>query len=151
MAARSPDGLGEMLRLMKSAVDVVRSAFEAWNTGDLDAWTAHYHPRVKIGPPEGWPEAEALFDRESWLAQARLLTDSWEEQHIDLDALEEVGGRVLATFTWVTRGKDSGIDFSTQMACLSTVQDNQITAQEYFGDRDEALAALGGEDVHRSP
>ena len=133
-------------------VEVVRSSFEAWNTGDLEAWAAYFAPDVVIGAPAGWPEAGAdLVGRAAWIAQARLLTDSWEEQRIDPDEITSVGDRVLALFTWVTRGKDSGIDFETQMASVNTVRNGLITRAEYFMSRDAALDAAGGEDVHRSP
>ena len=50
---------------------------------------------------------------------------------------------MLSVFRWVTRGKGSGIELETPMACVSTVRDGRIARQEFFLTREEALVALG--------
>ncbi len=126
-------------------VDVLRRAFDAWNEGAFEEWKAMHHEDVVVIPPPGWPEGEPAPNRDAWFTQAMRLTDSWEEQQIEIDELREVGaGRVLAAFRWVTRGKGSGIELATPLASISTVRDGRIARQEYFSTREAALEALEG-------
>lgn len=122
------------------------AAYAAWNEGAFEDWKAMHHPDVVVMPPEGFPESEPSADREAWFTQAMRLTDSWEEQRIDIEDVEELsGGRVLATFCWITKGKDSGIRLDTPMACITTVRDGMIVRQEFFLDRGEARRAAGSQ------
>ena len=127
---------------MSQDVDVIRRAFQTWNDQALEEWKAVYHDDVVIVPPAGWPEGETTADLDSWLTQAMRLTDSWEEQRIEVDELREAGGHVLSVFRWVTRGKGSGIDLVTPMASISTVRDGKIARQEYYLSAEEALEVL---------
>ena len=127
---------------MSKDVGVIRRAFQMWNEQALEEWKAVYHDDVVIVPPTGWPEGETTADLDAWLTQAMRLTDSWEEQRIEVDELREVGGHVLSVFRWVTRGKGSGIELVTPMASISNVRHGKIARQEYYLSSEEALEAL---------
>jgi ketosteroid isomerase-like protein len=44
--------------------DVLRAAFEAWNSGDMDAVRTLYDLEVVVHPPEGWPEPGPFVGRD---------------------------------------------------------------------------------------
>ena len=124
-------------------VDVVRDAYTAWNQAAFDEWKAMHRPDVIVIPPEGFPEGNPTEDREAWFTQAMRLTDSWEEQRVEVEELHEVpGDRVLSIICWVTKGKDSGITLETPMAAITTVRDGRIVRHEFFRDREEARRAV---------
>jgi ketosteroid isomerase-like protein len=124
-------------------VEVFRRVLDAWNRGALGEWKPMYHPDVVAVPPEGWPEGEQTEGFDAWLRQARRLTDSWDEQRIDVEELREADDRVLAVFRWIVRGKDSHIGLDTRMAAVVTVRRGKIARLEFFPDREQALEALG--------
>jgi ketosteroid isomerase-like protein len=127
---------------MPTAVETVREAFEAWNAADYERWESFYDPDAVVVPPEGWPEAEITRSRGAWRAQADRLRDSWEHERIEVEEHREVGEDVLSTFRWVTRGKGSGLDLETPMACATRVRDGAIVHQRYtIGD--DAARQLG--------
>ncbi len=127
---------------MSRDVDVIRRVYEAWNEQAMEDWKALHHEDVVVVPPTGWPEGETSVDRDAWLAQTMRLAEPWEEQWIELDELRNVGGWVLAVFRWITRGRGSGIELVTPMACISTIEDGKVTRHEYFLSREAALEAV---------
>lgn len=125
-------------------LEVARDAYEAWNRGAFDEWISMHREDVVVIPPEGFPEGAPVEDRDAWFRQAMRLTDSWEEQRIELDEMQEFAdGRVLSLFRWVTKGKDSGITLETPMAAVTTVLEGRIARHEFFLDREEARRAAG--------
>ena len=129
--------------MSREDLEVTLRSLELWNRGELDAWKEMYRQDVKVLPPEGWPEAEPADDIDAWFRQGLRLRDSWATQRIEIDEVREVGGRVLCLFRWITTGKDSQIELETPMAFVNTVVDGKIARQEFFGDREQALAAAG--------
>ena len=123
-------------------IEVVRRIFELWNRGDLTAWISMHHPEVIIVPPDGWPEGQQARSREEWMAQARRLTDSWAEQHIEVKQIVDSGDSVLVLFSWITRGKGSDIPLVTDMASVATVHDGLVTRSMFFTDPAKALEAV---------
>ena len=125
-------------------VDVVRDSYSAWNEAAFAKWKAMHSRDVIAIPPEGFPEGNPTEDRDAWFTQATRLTDSWEEQRVEVQELHDVrGGRVLSIFCWVTTGKDSGITLETPMAAITTVRDGQIVRHEFYLDREAARRAAG--------
>ena len=129
--------------MSRENVELVRRVYEMWNDGDLVAWGAMHHPDVVVIPPPGWPEAEVSRSRDEWLAQAMRLTDSWEEQRVEIESLHETGDGVLVLFEWITRGRGSQIDLTTEFACVAKVRDGAITELVYYLDRQQALEDVG--------
>ncbi len=130
--------------MARGSRDVVRDAYEAWNRGAFAEWESMHRHDVFVLPPEGFPESQPAEGRDAWFTQAMRLTDSWEEQRIELEETQDVGdNRVLSLFRWVTKGKDSGITLETPMAAITTVLEGQIARHEFFIDREEALRTAG--------
>ena len=50
-------------------VEVVRGLFEAWNAGNMDAWSSFLAPDVVWRPPPDWPEPGPSTGREEVLRQ----------------------------------------------------------------------------------
>jgi ketosteroid isomerase-like protein len=130
--------------MSQADVELVYRSFDLWNRGDLTEWIAGHHPEVVVVPPDGWPEgAQTLVSRDEWLAQALRLTDSWAEQHFEIQRVADAGDSVLVLFRWITRGKGSDIPLVTDMAGVATVQDGLVTRWVFFNDPSEALEAVG--------
>lgn len=124
-------------------VEFVRQSFEVWNKGAYAEWKSMHHPSVIVVPPEDWPESQTSENRDAWFSQAMRLTDSWEEQRVEVEDLHDLGDHVLAMVRWVTRGKGSHIDLETPMAAVITISEGQIVRADYFLEREQALEAIG--------
>jgi ketosteroid isomerase-like protein len=125
-------------------VEVVRRSFDAWNSNDWEALEELYDPDAVAQAPDGWPEPGVIEGFEAVREQFARNKDSWEEEHVEIDEIRELGpDRVLAHVRWVTKGKASGLAFETPVTELLTVRGGRITRAEFFLDRARALEAAG--------
>jgi ketosteroid isomerase-like protein len=130
-------------------VEIVRTAFEAWNAGDMDALREMYEPDAINKPPEGWPESEPLVGRDAVMRQFEQMRSTW-----DADTLEAISDfihaadRVVVRLTW--HGAGRGPEAGFEMTGVFTVRKGRIAIQEYFWDHAEALETLGlsEQDAH---
>jgi ketosteroid isomerase-like protein len=123
-------------------VEVVRSNFEVWNAGRMDAWSELLCPDIIMRNPEGWPEPGPQVGRDSvmrWVEQLR--------ETFDADVLEPISecidaaDRVVVRFIW--RGAGHGPESNIEVTGVYTVRKGRIFALEFFWDHAEALEALG--------
>jgi ketosteroid isomerase-like protein len=130
-------------------VEIIRAAFEAWNTGDMDALRELYDPDVIMRAIEGWPEPGPYVGREAvmrWLAQLR---ETWDADTLELTSdFTAVGDRVAVRLTW--HGAGRGPQANMGMTVVQTVRDGRVFYVEYFWDHANALEALGlsKQDAH---
>jgi ketosteroid isomerase-like protein len=123
-------------------VEVIKAAYEAWNTGDMDAFRELYDPDVIMRPPERWPEPGPFVGREALMRQFGQLREVW-----DADALEvtgdfiEVADRVVVRQIWRGAGYGPGADI--EMTNVVTMRKGKIVYQEFFWDHAEVLQTLG--------
>ena len=130
-------------------VEVVRAAFEAGNSGDMDALREMYDPDVIVRPFEDWPEPGPYMGREAVMRWFEQLRETW-----DADALEpigdfiDIGDRVAVRQIW--RGAGSGPEANLEMTWVGTVRKGKIVFVEFFWDHAEALEAVGlsKQDAH---
>jgi ketosteroid isomerase-like protein len=123
-------------------VEIMRTVFEAWNTGNMDALRELYDDHVIVRAPEAWPEPGPFVGINAVMQQ-------WEQQRdtFDADALEpisdftDMGDRVAVRQTW--HGAGQGPEADMEMTHVITVREGKIVYQEFFWDHAEALETLG--------
>jgi ketosteroid isomerase-like protein len=116
-------------------VDVVRSVYERWASGDnaIDA----FHPDVEWTTPHPGGQVRG---REAVAAFLRELMGTWEGHTLEIEELRALGdGRVLALFTERGFGRGSGVPTESHPAAIWTLHDGLVTRFEAYG-RDEGLA-----------
>jgi ketosteroid isomerase-like protein len=129
-------------------IELVRSAFHAWNRRDLDAFAAHAAEDVAwvevSGRPEG-PDTERL-GRDRMRQALGSLFEVWDSYQLEVERIQDVGGRVVAVVREVGRGRASGVEVDGLWGYLITVEDGQIVRIEAYRDASLALqeAGLGG-------
>lgn len=125
-------------------VEIVRRA-EAWNAGDMDAWSEFLAPNVVWRVMPDWPEQGPFIGRDAVLRQVRQLRASWDSDTIvPLCDLVDAGDQVVLRLSW--RGVGRGPESNMEMTCIYTVRENAIVAFEYFWNHTEALKAVGLEE-----
>ena len=131
--------------MSRENVEVVRTGWEAWRRGDLDALCATWHQAVEWDTTNfaEWPENavyrgedEVRQFLEEWLA-------SWDSYEAGVDDFIDAGDRVLV-FCWQhMTGPGSGVPVKVDMAQVFTVRDGKVSRIDNYTDRDEALEAVG--------
>ena len=126
-------------------VAVVRSFFDVWNSGDMEAVRELYDPDAIVRAARGWPEPGPFVGRDAvmqQLSEARAAFDNdWAEIVGDLLA---AGDRVLARMIWHGTGRGPRSDM--EWTIVFTLRDRLIIGAEFVWDHAEALKATGLSD-----
>jgi uncharacterized protein len=132
-------------RTSEGRIELVRSAFDAWNSGDIDAFARHAAEDVAwvevSGRPEGEPSERLGRDRMRKSLEA--LFEAWESYQIEVERIEDVGDRVVAIVREVARGRASGLEIDGRWGYLITVADGHIVRVEAYRDAAVALQTAG--------
>ena len=126
--------------------ELVRRWFELWSEDDWTAYEAIHDPWVVVLPPDDWPDGEVSVGREAWIRQSMRLKDSWEKDRNELDEVFDAAGYVLAGTRWITKGRDSGIEFEMNLWAVFTFSRRCVTRIEWFRNRSQALKTVGLEE-----
>jgi ketosteroid isomerase-like protein len=126
-------------------VELVRSAFEAWNRGDIDEFSELAAEDIAWLEVSGRPEGgtSERFGRDRMRRALESLFDAWESYHLEVERIEEVGARVVAVVREVARGRSSGLEVDGRWGYLVTVEDGLIVRIEAYRDAGQALRIAG--------
>ena len=130
-------------------VEVVRAAFEVWNTGDMDAVRELYHPDAIMRMPEGWPEPGPYFGRDAVMREFGQLRETWDADALEvISDLIDVADHVVLRFMW--SGAGYGPEANMEFTGVYTVRKGRVLYVEFFWDHAEALEAVGlsEQDAH---
>ncbi len=120
---------------------------EAANRGDYAAAFALFHPDYEMNPPASMTGLGAfpasLRDREERVRLERRWREEWGEFRYEPEELLDLGGRVLVLGRMVGSGAGSGVGFNQEWADLFTISRGQVTREQVFFDRAQALEAVG--------
>ena len=125
-----------------NASDVFRSATDAFNRGDMEAFRASLHPYMRFSPDPTWPDVGDYRGREQFMAFLRDFTASFSSVRLELDDLQEVRGWGAARCRWVVEGAASGIATDVAFTFVGTLRDGQMYRLHAYFDHDQALAAI---------
>jgi uncharacterized protein len=131
---------------MRTRIEIVEAAFEAWNRGDIDAFAGYTAENVAwlevSGRPEGGGNSEQL-GRDRLRESLKSLFDAWESYHLQAERIEDLGDRVVAIVRETARGRASGVEVDGRWGYVLTVEDGQIVRVEAYRDADRALEVTG--------
>jgi len=125
-------------------MDVIRSWFDTWNRGDLDAFIDLYAADADVTPPPEWVETGTFKGRPAIRRFFEGLKESWEgHDEAVLRELVSAGDSVVSRMDWQVRGRVSGIETHIGVTNVNTIEGGKIVRQRHYLDHDEALKALG--------
>jgi ketosteroid isomerase-like protein len=124
-----------------SHADLIRELTGMWNSGDVDSVSDLYTEDAVIRTGPHWPEQATYRGRDAIRETSAEFASMWETLQIELDAIDEYGGRAVVTGAWRMRGAASGIDGEMPIFIVFTFRDGKIAALEWFADHDTAIAA----------
>lgn len=124
-------------------IEVVRAAFEVWNTRDMAALRETYDPDAMIVRSlEGWPEAGPIVGREALIRYFEQLRETWDGDTMEpASDLIEAGERVVVRQLWCGEGQGPGLRL--EFTVVYTLRKGKIFLVEFFWDHAEALDTLG--------
>jgi ketosteroid isomerase-like protein len=131
--------------MSKDNVELVKSAFDAWNRGEIEAFAEHAAEDVAWLEVSGRPEGgfSERLGRDRMRQSLETLFEAWESYHIEVERIEDVGDRVVAIVREVARGRASGMEIEGRWGYLITLEDRQIVRIEAYRDAAVALQKAG--------
>ena len=131
--------------MSRDTVELVESAFAAWNRGDVRGFADHVAEDVTWVEISGRPESDGreLPGRERMRASLESLLEAWESYRLELERVDDLGDRVLLIVRETGRGRASGVEIESLWGYVVTVTEGLITRVEAYRDAAEALRVAG--------
>ena len=121
---------------------VVRSVFELWNAGDMDAIRDLCDPDVEWRGPPGWPEPGPYVGRDAVMRQLEQLRSTWDSNAFELTSdFIDAADRVAVRLIW--HGAGQGPEANIAGTGVYTVRNGRVCGIEFFWEHQEALDAIG--------
>jgi ketosteroid isomerase-like protein len=125
-------------------VEIVRTAYDAFERGDLEAVSQLQGPAIEWQTSVEDPDAATHRGR----VAVRRYIEGYMETFLGLRAdleecVEAPSDRVLATVRYTGRARASGIDMDWRQWLVYTFKEGLIVRAEEYFDREQALEAAG--------
>ena len=127
---------------MGANADTVRSGWDAFAKGDMDAATATTSDSAEIVMPESLPWGGTYTGPDGFKEMIGKFLSNFDEVNPQpQEFIEADGGRVVVTVSGVGKTK-SGNELGGDSIWLYTVDGGEITRAEFYGDTATAVKAL---------
>jgi ketosteroid isomerase-like protein len=123
-------------------VELVRSAFDAWNSGDMEGVIERCDPEVEFHPLRAQLEGAPYRGAEGMRQFARDMLEEWEFLRVLTDELRDCGERVLVLGHFDAKGRASGMDLRFPVGWVARVREGRIRELRTYSSQDDALAAV---------
>ena len=132
---------------VRSAAEVARAGFAAWNTGDIEAFLQIVHPDVVWVTSPVFPGLRPSYSghaemREFWTT----FMESWETLEVEEERMVELDVQsTLSLVRFHARGRD-GIAVDRTFANHIVMREGKLWRYKGYAEWEQALAELGIED-----
>jgi ketosteroid isomerase-like protein len=127
-----------------SNIDQARAAYAAWSARDLDAFVQVFSEDVEVKPVLGRglgaSEYRGHGGLRRWFEEAN---EAWDELRVEPREFREVGNRLAVFLRAIGRGRGSQVEVEAELVHVAEFRDGKVTRLEGFGDREQALKAIG--------
>jgi ketosteroid isomerase-like protein len=103
-------------------VELVRSAFAAWNRGDLDAWVDHWDEQADLYPLRAQLEGSVYHGHEGLRRFAADMAEDWDGLRFEMDEIREVEDQIVGSGRFQARGRVSGIELDVPLGVIGVVR-----------------------------
>ena len=126
-------------------VNLVRSAYAAYNEGDWEGARNVYHPEViwDLSTYEGWPDTTEICGADAVIDWLRDWASIYSDYYSSIDQIFDSGDRVVVIARLGGRERDSSESAEMVWAQITTVRDGKIVRVQNYSDRRKALEAVG--------
>jgi ketosteroid isomerase-like protein len=124
-------------------VQILRRSFEAFNSGDAEAWITAWHPDGELYELVGIPDAPEVYRGHDgireWLDNARGIVG--HDFRMELKEVTLVGGALLTEIAGTGVGEGSGIPVEWTTFIAIWMRDGKIVRSRAYFEREQAIEA----------
>jgi len=124
-------------------VEIVRRMHDAYARGDVQISLACFHPEIELSTAPSEPGASTYHGLDGVRQATTNWVGTWDDFHIDVEELTDLGEQVLARLRERGRGKGSGVQVERELFQLFTIRGDRIVRLRMYDTRPEALEAAG--------
>jgi ketosteroid isomerase-like protein len=125
-------------------VELIRRAYDAMNSGDLEAAKAIADPNIELQTPitrVAGRVYRGLAGVDDWFAD---VGEAWDGVEQIVERFIEVSAETtIAMVRFTARGKASGVQVAQELASIWTIRNHKVVTVETYPTLDEASAAAG--------
>jgi ketosteroid isomerase-like protein len=133
-------------------VELVRSAYAAYNEGDWEGARDVYHSEViwDLSTYEGWPDTTEICGADAVVDWLRDWASIYSDYYSRIDQTFDSGDQVVVLARLGGRERNSTEFAEMTWAQVTTVRDGKIIRVQNYSDRGKALEAVGlsEQDAH---
>jgi ketosteroid isomerase-like protein len=130
--------------MSQESLEIVRSAFEAFQHGDTQAVLRLCDENIEITQPaELLGAARSQHGHEGVREAFAIWPELWDDYRIEVVRLTDIGDRVLATTVTRGRGRDSGVPVEMGFSFVFSTRAGKIAEWQVFVHEEQALKAVG--------
>jgi ketosteroid isomerase-like protein len=123
-------------------VEIVRRMYEAFYGGDAEGALAYFDPEVEVDA-SARVDGGIVHGRQELSALIAGWQGAWNDWREEIEAVRDLGSRVLVAAAQRGRSKGSGIEVETRYAVVYEVHGDKITRMTMYSKPEEALEAVG--------
>jgi len=131
-------------------VEIIRSAFEAWNARELQGVVSRFHPQLVYHPRADEPDPSPHIGRDAFEQLLSGFADSFSKITFEVLELIEAGDHVIASTVLHAvlhgHGSTSGADVSDTYVFVYKLRDGVVVEGWEYKTKEEALEALGASE-----
>jgi ketosteroid isomerase-like protein len=132
-----------------SNAELVKDAFEEWNSGEREAFLARVDPDVEITVASSQVSGGAPYrGHDGYREWVQTMEDSFETWELHPDTFEEGDDAVLVIGRMYLRGRSSGVELDQETGWIVDVREGRMSRLRSFLSHAEARAVFESE---RSP
>jgi ketosteroid isomerase-like protein len=124
-------------------VEIVRRFFDAFERGDVQTSLACFHPEIELSTPPSQPGASTYHGLDGVRRATTIWVGTWDDFHMNVEELTDLGEQVLVRVRERGRGKGSGVEVERELFDLFTIRGDRIVRLRMYDTRPEALQAAG--------
>lgn len=123
-------------------VDLVRSAYAAWNAGEKERFSDLLAEEVEYTTSGVFPDFDSVYrGRSEFLRFYDEMLAAWEYFRIDVREIETRGDVILCTLRFEGKGRSSGVEVGTDFFHGYRVENGRISYLASRATSEEALEA----------
>jgi ketosteroid isomerase-like protein len=134
--------------MSRENVDIVRNSLKAFADGGLEDAAEFWHPDINWRAMEGAvDDVGEIRGTEAMRRYAHDWLDTFDDVALVPEELLDLGDdRVVAVQHLTGRARLSGVETELRYAVVYTLHDDKIVRGQEYGDRQEAIEAVGLEE-----
>ena len=131
--------------MLQENVEIVRTAFSAFDRGDIDAVLRLCAEDIVITQPPELPGVSAEQRGHRGVLEAfAIWPEQWEDYRIEILRIAAApADRVIVTSRTRGRGRQSGVEVDMEFSYVFRIRDARIREMRIFVREDDALEAAG--------